>query len=53
MYGQKTQVGLLSAGITAASWWMFGVTVVLCAIALVLLVRVFVTLRSNDVSRRP
>ena len=53
MYGQKTQFGLMSAGITVASWWMFGVTVVLCFIALILLVRVFITLHSKDASRRP
>jgi len=53
MYGQKAQFGVMSAGITVASWWMFGVTVVLCAIALVLLARVFWTLHSRDMTRRP
>ncbi len=53
MYGQKAQFGLVSAGVTAVSWWMFGVTIVLCAIAVILMARVFVTLASKDASRRP
>jgi hypothetical protein len=53
MYGQKTSFGLVSAGITAASWWMFGVTIVLAAIAAILLVRVFSTVLSRDEARRP
>ena len=53
MYGQKANFGLVSAGISVASWWMWGVTMVLSAIAVLLLVRVFITVRSGDATRRP
>ena len=53
MYGQKTSFGVLSAGISVASWWMWGVTVMLAAAAAILLVRVFTTIRSGNAARRP
>ncbi len=53
MYGQKTHLGLVSAGITAASWWMWSVTIALAVIATILLVRVVITARSKSASRRP
>ena len=53
MYGQKTNFGLVSTGITIASWWMWGVTVVLAAIAVVLMARVLFTMRPGNESRRP
>lgn len=53
MYGQKAQFGVLSAGITAASWWMWSITIALTIAAAVLCYRAAVTLLSNDVRRRP
>lgn len=53
MYGQKTSASAASTGIAAASWWMWGVTIVLAVIAVILLARVFMTLHSSNTSRRP
>ncbi len=53
MYGQKTSFGLMSAGVTVASWWMWSVTIALAAAAIILLVRALLTLRSPDSKHRP
>jgi hypothetical protein len=53
MYGQKAQFGLVSAGITAASWWMWSVTIALALAAVVLCYRAVTTLRSSNSKHRP
>lgn len=53
MYGQRASFGALTAGITVASWWMLGVTIALTAAAIVLLVRVFITVHAKNASLRP
>ena len=53
MYGQKTSLGVVSSGVTVASWWMLGVTITLSVVAIILLGRALFQLRSRDASRRP
>jgi hypothetical protein len=53
MYGQKASLGIVSTGVSIASWWMWGATVTLAAVAVILLGRTFITLASNDERRRP
>jgi hypothetical protein len=53
MYGQKTGVGFLSAGITIASWWMWGITIMLAAVAVILYVRVFISIHGRNATQRP
>lgn len=53
MYGQKASMGVVSTGITIASWWMWGVTVMLAAVAVILLGRTLIALRTGNERRLP
>jgi len=53
MYGQKTSLGLASTGITVASWWMWGMTVMLAVVAVILLGRTIFALHARNERRLP
>lgn len=53
MYGQRIGANVMATVVGVASWWMWGVTLMLAAMAVILLGRTTFVLVSNRTARRP